>query len=46
MKFDLHILANEGWDTSKIAPIDDTMLLSYALHGAAHIHGLDELYRS
>ncbi len=43
MKFDLHILANEGWDTSKIAPIDDTMLLSYALHGAAHIHGLDEL---
>ena len=21
MKFDLHILANEGWDTSKIAPI-------------------------
>ena len=43
MKFDLHILANEGWDTSKIAPIDDTMLLSYALHGAAHMHGLDEL---
>ncbi len=43
LKFDLHILANEGWDTSKIAPMDDTMLISYALHGTAHTHGLDEL---
>lgn len=43
LKYDLHILENEGWDTSKIAPIDDTMLLSYALHGTTHAHGLDEL---
>lgn len=43
VKFDLHILANEGWEISAITPIDDTMLISYALHGAAHNHGLDEL---
>lgn len=43
LKFDLHILANEGWPVHDIAPIDDTMLLSYALHGSLHNHGLDEL---
>ncbi len=43
LKYDLHIMANEGWDVHKIQPIDDTMLLSYALHGARHGHGLDEL---
>ena len=43
LKYDLHILANEGWDASKITPIDDTMLISYALHGTTHGHGLDEL---
>lgn len=43
MKYDLHIMANEGWDTTKIHPIDDTMLLSYILHGTRHGHGLDEL---
>lgn len=43
LKYDLHIMENEGWDTSKITPIDDTMLLSYALHGTTHGHGLDEL---
>ena len=43
LKYDLHIMANEGWDTSQIHPIDDTMLLSYALHGTRHGHGLDEL---
>lgn len=43
IKYDLHILDNEGWDITKIAPIDDTMLLSYALHGTLHGHGLDEL---
>lgn len=42
-KYDLHILANSGFDISKIAPIDDTMLLSYILHGTLHGHGLDEL---
>ncbi len=45
LKYDLHILANEGWDTSKIAPVDDTMLLSYALYGGRHGHGMDELAR-
>ena len=43
LKYDLHIFANEGWDVQKIYPIDDTMLLSYALHGTIHGHGLDEL---
>lgn len=42
-KYDLHILANAGIDISKIKPIDDTMLLSYILHGTLHGHGLDEL---
>ncbi len=43
LKYDLHIMANEGWDTDKIHPIDDTMLISYALYGSLHGHGLDEL---
>lgn len=43
LKYDLHILANENWDIDKISPIDDTMLISYALHGTLHGHGLDEL---
>ncbi len=43
LKYDLHIMANSGWDTTEITPIDDTMLLSYALFGARHGHGLDEL---
>ncbi len=43
LKYDLHIMANEGWNTTQIQPIDDTMLISYALHGATHGHGLDEL---
>ena len=43
LKYDLHILGNEGWDITQIKPIDDTMLLSYALHGTLHGHGLDEL---
>jgi DNA polymerase-1 len=42
-KFDLHIMANEGWDIEQIAPIDDTMLISYALHGTLHAHNMDEL---
>lgn len=43
LKYDLHIMANDGWDIEKIAPVDDTMLLSYALDGTLHGHGLDEL---
>lgn len=43
LKYDLHILANEGWDIAAIEPIDDTMLMSYVLHGTLHTHNLDEL---
>lgn len=43
LKYDLHILSNEGWDITKIKSVDDTMLLSYALNGATHGHSLDEL---
>ncbi|MFQ6739529.1 MAG: DNA polymerase I [Alphaproteobacteria bacterium] len=43
IKYDMHILTNAGWDISCITPIDDTMLLSYILHGTLHGHGLDEL---
>lgn len=43
LKYDFHILANEGWDINAISPIDDTMLLSYVLYGTSHAHNLDEL---
>ncbi len=40
MKYDAKILARYG---IKVAPIDDTMLMSYALHGGLHGHGMDAL---
>ena len=40
MKYDAKIFARNGID---IAPIDDTMLLSYALHAGLHGHGMDTL---
>ena len=40
IKYDAKIFANLGQD---IAPFDDTMLLSYALHGGLHGHGMDTL---
>ena len=40
MKYDAKILHRYGVD---IAPIDDTMLMSYALHGGLHNHGMDTL---
>ncbi|MFD3188780.1 DNA polymerase I [Sedimentitalea sp. HM32M-2] len=40
MKYDAKIFARNGID---VAPIDDTMLLSYALHGGLHGHGMDTL---
>ncbi len=43
LKYDFHIMENEGWDTRKIRPINDTMLMSYILYGTRHGHGLDEL---
>ncbi|TFL17705.1 DNA polymerase I [Jannaschia formosa] len=40
MKYDVKIFAAEGVE---VAPIDDTMLLSYAQHGGLHGHGMDQL---
>lgn len=40
MKYDAKIFANED---IAIAPIDDTMLLSYALHAGLHNHSMDAL---
>ncbi|GHH04729.1 DNA polymerase I [Pseudodonghicola xiamenensis] len=40
MKYDAKIFARYG---VKVAPIDDTMLLSYALHAGLHGHGMDTL---
>jgi DNA polymerase I len=39
-KFDLQVLQCLGLD---VTPIDDTMLMSYALDGGTHGHGMDEL---
>jgi len=40
IKYDWLIFANQGID---VAPVDDTMLLSYVLEGGLHGHGMDEL---
>ena len=40
MKYDAKIFAGLG---ISVAPIDDTMLMSYALHGGLHGHGMDAL---
>ncbi len=40
MKYDAKIFANYGID---VAPVDDTMLISYAQHGGLHNHGMDLL---
>ncbi len=40
LKYDMSILAREGLTLS---PIDDTMLISYALEAGLHGHGMDEL---
>ncbi len=40
MKYDTKILARHG---VAVAPIDDTMLMSYVLHGGLHNHGMDTL---
>ncbi|WND03812.1 DNA polymerase I [Temperatibacter marinus] len=40
MKYDMTILAREG---IAVSPIDDTMLMSYALDAGRHGHGMDEL---
>ena len=40
MKYDWKIFARLG---VRIAPFDDTMLMSYAMHAGLHNHGMDEL---
>ena len=40
MKYDLKIFAQIGVD---VAPIEDTMLMSYAMYGGLHGHGMDAL---
>ncbi|MFK7752373.1 MAG: DNA polymerase I [Sedimentitalea sp.] len=40
MKYDAKIFARCG---VAVAPIDDTMLMSYVLHGGIHNHGMDAL---
>ena len=40
VKYDWKVLARHG---IAVAPFDDTMLQSYALHGGLHNHGMDEL---
>jgi len=40
MKYDWKIFARHGL---RLTPIDDTMLMSYAMHAGLHNHGMDEL---
>ena len=40
IKYDMKILSLYNIN---ISPVDDTMLLSYSLHGGAHNHGMDSL---
>ena len=40
IKYDYQILARQG---IRLAPVDDTMLLSYVVDGMTHGHGMDEL---
>ena len=40
MKYDFKIFARRG---IRVAPIDDTMLMSYSMHAGLHGHGMDTL---
>ena len=40
MKYDAKVMSRYGVE---VAPIDDTMLMSYALHAGEHNHGMDTL---
>ncbi|WP_424811417.1 DNA polymerase I [Roseococcus sp. YIM B11640] len=42
-KYDIEVLANPKNGGIAVSPIDDTMLISYALEAGAHGHGMDEL---
>ncbi|WP_119679471.1 DNA polymerase I [Indioceanicola profundi] len=43
VKFDLQVLRKAAGGDLRIAPLDDTMLLSYVLGAGKHGHGMDEL---
>jgi DNA polymerase-1 len=40
IKYDCKVLARYGIE---MAPVEDTMLMSYAMHGGLHNHGMDQL---
>jgi DNA polymerase-1 len=40
IKYDMEVFARYG---VSVAPVDDTMLISYVLEGGSHGHGMDEL---
>jgi DNA polymerase-1 len=40
IKYDMHVFAGHG---ISVAPVDDTMILSFVLEGGLHGHGMDEL---
>ncbi len=43
IKYDMHIFSHEYGTDFMVAPIEDTMLMSYTLYGTTHGHGMDEL---
>ena len=44
-KYDLEVLGREENGGIAVAPVDDTMLISYAMEAGKHGHGMDELSR-
>jgi DNA polymerase-1 len=44
-KYDLEVLARPENGGIAVSPIDDTMLISYAMEAGRHGHGMDELSR-
>jgi DNA polymerase-1 len=44
-KYDLEVLARPENGGIAVSPIDDTMLISYAMEAGKHGHGMDELSR-
>ena len=42
IKYDWHVFANE-YGSLSLSPVDDTMVLSYDLDGASHLHNMDDL---
>ncbi|MBI4185114.1 MAG: DNA polymerase I [Proteobacteria bacterium] len=43
IKYDMLVLARPANGGIRVAPVDDTMVISYVLEGSQHGHGLDEL---